>query len=473
MKRDAWIVIVWLCASMLFAQREVNYDEDKVPNYVLPELLQLQNGEKVTSVEQWEKQRRPEIMELFASEVYGRTPTDRIKVTYETITKNPNVLMGKATAWQVRFIFSSGNRSGSRSESEKVNGNENENEIGNGNKGSYGSVSEDETREAILLLYIPNKRKGKVPVFVGYNYNGNHSITHDVTVLYPSTLHLVKELGSPEWERGNQTRRWPLEMIIDRGYAIATMCYHDIFPDNPKMKGRSIITLFTECSDNNTATNEGVGSGSNGTTRHDIGHSACDEWQAIGAWAWGSSRIVDYLETREEIDNDKVAIMGHSRQGKAALWAGAQDERFKVVISNNSGCGGAALFRREFGETIDIINNAFPHWFCGNFQKYNKREPSLPVDQHQLIALIAPRKAYVASAEEDQWADPKGEFLATYHAGPAYRLYGLSAIDSETMPELHAPIMEDIGYHIRAGKHDVTDYDWKQYLDFADKHFKK
>jgi hypothetical protein len=458
---------------MLFAQREVNYDEDKVPNYVLPELLQLQNGEKVTSVEQWEKQRRPEIMELFASEVYGRTPTDRIKVTYETITKNPNVLMGKATAWQVRFTFSSGNRSGSRSESEKVNGNENENEIGNGNKGSYGSVSEDETREAILLLYIPNKRKGKVPVFVGYNYNGNHSITHDVTVLYPSTLHLVKELGSPEWERGNQTRRWPLEMIIDRGYAIATMCYHDIFPDNPKMKGRSVIPLFTGYSANNTATNEGVGSGSNGTTRHDIGHSACDEWQAIGAWAWGSSRIVDYLETREEIDNDKVAIMGHSRQGKAALWAGAQDERFKVVISNNSGCGGAALFRREFGETIDIINNAFPHWFCGNFQKYNKREPSLLVDQHQLIALIAPRKAYVASAEEDQWADPKGEFLATYHAGPAYRLYGLSAIDSETMPELHAPIMEDIGYHIRAGKHDVTDYDWKQYLDFADKHFKK
>jgi hypothetical protein len=360
-------------------------------------------------------------------------------VTYETITKNPNALRGKATAWQVRFTFS----------------------------------SENETREAILLLYIPNKRKGKVPVFVGYNYNGNHSITHDITVLYPPTLHLVKELGSPEWERGNQTRRWPLEMIIDRGYAIATMCYHDIFPDNPRMKGRSVIPLFTVYSANNTAANEGTGLSSTGTTGHDSNQSASDEWQAISAWAWGSSRIVDYLETREEIDSDKIAIMGHSRQGKAALWAGAQDERFKVVISNNSGCGGAALFRREFGETIDIINNAFPHWFCGNFKKYNKREPSLPVDQHQLIALIVPRKAYVASAEEDQWADPKGEFLAAYHAGPVYRLYGLSAIDSETMPELHAPIMGDIGYHIRAGKHDVTDYDWKQYLDFADKHFKK
>ncbi len=438
---------------MLLAQHNVNYDEEKVPKYVLPELLQLQNGEKVTSVEQWEKQRRPEIMELFASEVYGRTPTDRIKVTYETITENPNALKGKATTRQVRFTFSS--------------------EGENGDKGRNGSVSEDETREAILLLYIPNKRKGKVPVFVGYNYNGNHSITHDIKVLYPPTLHLVEELGSPAWERDNQTRRWPLEMIIDRGYAIATMCYHDIFPDNPSMKERSVIPLFTGYSSNNRPTNEKTGSGSTGTTGQDSSQSASDEWQAIGAWAWGSSRIVDYLETQKEIDSDKIAIMGHSRQGKAALWAGAQDERFKVVISNDSGCGGAALFRREFGETIEIINNTFPHWFCDNFQKYNKREPSLPIDQHQLIALIAPRKAYVASANEDLWADPKGEFLSAYHAGPVYRLYALSAIDSDTMPKLHAPIMEDIGYHIRAGKHDVTDYDWKCYLDFADKHFKK
>ncbi len=441
MKKNVGILIAWLCASILFAQHEANYDEEKVPKYVLPELLQLQNGEKVKSVEQWEKQRRPEIMELFASEVYGRTPTDQIQVTYEMVTENPNALRGKATARQVRFVFSS--RDGS------------------------------ETREAILLMYIPNKRKGKVPVFVGYNFNGNHSITHDITVLYPPTLHLVKELDRPEWERGNQTHRWPLEMIIDRGYAIATMCYHDIFPDNPRMKERSVIPLFTGYPANNTTTNEGAGLASTGTTKHDTNSTASDEWQALGAWAWGSSRIVDFLETQNEIDSDKIAIMGHSRQGKAALWAGAQDKRFKVVISNDSGCGGAALFRREFGETINIINNAFPHWFCGNFQKYNKREPSLPVDQHQLIALIAPRKAYVASAEEDLWADPKGEFLSAYHAGPVYRLYGLSAIDSETMPELHAPIMEDIGYHIRAGKHAVTDYDWECYLDFADKHFKK
>ena len=417
MKRNIGLLIVWLCAALLFSQRNVNYDESKVSSYVLPELLKTESGTAVTTVEQWEKQRRPELMELFASRVYGRTPTDEIGVTYELISENNNAMGGKATSRQVRFIFSNGK----------------------------------ETREAILLLYLPNKAKGKVPVFVGYNYKGNHSTTLDKTIVFSPVFHLVKGPEHPDWERGNQMNRWPLEKIIDRGYAIATMCYHDIFPDNPQLKERSIIPLFSG---------------------YVPGEMTGDEWQALGAWAWGSSRIVDYLETEERIDEDKIAIMGHSRQGKAALWAGAQDDRFRVVISNNSGCGGAAIFRREFGETIDIINNAFPHWFCENFRQYNKREQSLPVDQHQLIALIAPRKAYVASAVEDQWADPKGEFLAAYHAGPVYRLYGLSAIESDEMPAVHDPIMQDVGYHIREGIHDVTDYDWERFMDFADKHFK-
>jgi len=419
MKRNTALPIVWIFAtavSMLFAQRNVNYDEEKVPKYELPELLQLENGGKVENVQQWEKQRRPELIELFASRIYGHTPANKIDVTYEVVTDNSNAMGGKATARQVRFIFSNGS----------------------------------EKREAILLLYLPNDAKGKVPVFVAYNFKGNHSTTNDITVLYSPMFHLVKEPEHSDWVRGNQANRWPYEMIIDRGYAIATMCYHDIFPDDPKFKERSIIPLFPG---------------------YDPQNSTPDEWQAIGAWAWGSSRIVDFLETQEEIDSNKIAIMGHSRQGKAALWAGAQDERFKVVISNNSGCGGAALFRREYGETIDIINSSFPHWFCENFREYNKREQSLPVDQHQLIALIAPRKAYVASAKEDQWADPRGEFLSTYHAGPVYRLYGLSTIESNEMAELHTPIIRDVGYHIRAGKHDVTEYDWERYMDFADMHF--
>ena len=408
--------MMWLFASLVNAQQTVNYDESKVSAYLLPELLKCKNGVMVTTAEQWEKQRRPKLLNLFASQIYGRTPAENIDVTYEVLTEDTEALGGKATGKQVRFTFSNGTKK----------------------------------TEAILLLYIPNKPKSKVPVFIGYNFKGNHSTITDSTIFYSPALHLLKEPDHPDWKRGNQSSRWSYEKIIDRGYAVATMCYHDIYPDNPELKDHSVISLFRG---------------------YDSGKTTPGEWQSIGAWAWGSSRIVDFLETQQQIDTDKIALMGHSRLGKAALWAAAQDQRFHIVISNNSGCGGAALFRRKFGETTEIINNAFPHWFCENFRQYNNKEELLPVDQHQLLALIAPRKVYVASAQEDLWADPEGEFLSAYHAGPAYRLYGLEAIDTDKMPEQHKPIMGDIGYHLRGGKHDVTDYDWEQFLDFADKHF--
>ncbi|MDL2304193.1 acetylxylan esterase [Bacteroides sp. OttesenSCG-928-D19] len=410
------VLMSLLITAGVFAQRDVNYDESKVPAYVLPDVLLLQNGKKVETKEQWETERRPEVLELFTSQMYGRTPVEKIKVRYETLTENPNDLGGKATSRQVKFIFSNGQK-----------------EI-----------------EAILLMYIPNKPKGKVPVFVGYNFKGNHSITLDTTVYYPPVFHLVREADHPDWVRGNQANRWCIEKIIDRGFALATMCYHDIFPDKEGLKDHSIVSLF---------------SGYNPASK------APDEWQAIGAWAWGSSRIADYLETEKRIDATKIAIMGHSRQGKAALWAGAQDTRFQIVISNDSGSGGAALSKRVFGETVAIVSSIKPAWFCPAFNQYRGREADLPFDQHELLALIAPRKLYVASAEDDQWADPRGEFLSAYYAGSVYKLYGLSVLPSDQMPIIHQPIMEDVGYHIRSGKHDVTDYDWERFMDFADKHF--
>ncbi len=419
----ALAVGILLAVSAGGQEFKANYDEDRVPEYTLPDPLAPGADDKKIGPKRWRKRRRGEILDLFREHVYGRAPGRPDAMTFEVFDVDENALDGLATRKQVE-VRPTGDR---------------------------------DDLHIDVLTYLPNDAKGPVPTFLTLNFFGNHSIHADPGIrmsqswLRDNDDYGVVDNRPTEKSRGVRSSRWAVEMILERGYGLATIYYGDIDPDFHDGFQNGAHPLFY----------------ADGQTE-----PKPDEWGSIAAWAWGLSRALDYLETDEEVDHKRVAVMGHSRLGKTSLWAGAEDERFAMVISNDSGCGGAALARRAVGETVGRINTSFPHWFCGNHRQYNENEAALPVDQHELIALIAPRPVYVASAEGVCWADPRGVFLSCKHASPVYRMLGTEGLPADDMPAVDHPVQGQIGYHVRSGGHDVKDFDWEQYLSFADKHLR-
>ena len=418
---------LWLCCASLlpivtdigYGQEpaDTNYDESKVPRYVLPDPLVCFDGRKVTDAAMWRDVRRPEIVRAFAEHIYGRTPEVKTSLNFEVTASEGNALDGLAVRKEVRIrLFDAA-----------------------------------DAPWIDLLLYLPNKARGPVPAFLGLNY-GNQGVHPDPQIT-PSRNAVCG--------RGEHAHRWPLELLLQRGYAVASFHGGDIELDRHGSGCRF--------------TTDGWKKGIRNYVMQQADRSelAADEWGSIGAWAWGLSRALDYLETDSSIDAKRVAVFGHSRTGKTALWAGAQDKRFALVVSNNSGQGGAALARRRYGESVKASYSLSGIWYCRNYEKYGHNESALPVDAHLLIASIAPRPVYVASAEKDRWADPRGEFLAARHAEPAYQLFGRTGVGVEEMPAVNHPVGHCVGYHIRSGDHEITSYDWQQYLDFADKHLRR
>lgn len=415
--------VILLSSQAMSQIRPPNYEEALVPKFALPHVLEGKDGVRIASREAWPAHREY-LVNLLASNEYGFAPRDRVDMTVEKIDD------------------------GSYSRQEGVDDSIRRRQYAVTLTRDGRSVRID------LLVWSPRTPPTKVGCFLGLNFRGNQSTSDDPNVRITTSWCDARHPGvvnnrATEASRANQGERWPIRDVVGAGYAVATAHYCDIDPDYDDGFENGVHALFPEfrCS-----------------------NEYPDRWGTIATWAWGLSRLADALEKIEDVDGDRLMIVGHSRLGKTALWAGANDERFKLVISNNSGCGGAALSKRCYGESVAAINRSFPHWFNRNFRSYNDAEETMPFDQHQLIAAIAPRPVYIASASRDRWADPLGELLSGHFASPAYELFGKQGLAAIELPEVNCSIGDSIGYHLRKGEHDLLPYDWQQFVAFAQKH---
>jgi hypothetical protein len=402
-----------------------NYDEAKVPAYTMLDPLRMEDGAAVTTAKAWWDERRPQILRLFEENIYGKTPSNaQVPLRAHVVEEDDHALGGTAIREQIDLYF---------------------------------TVAGSDGAKMRLLVYLPVHARRRVPVILGLNFDGNQAVMDDAGI-EPSLVWVksketgrIERVAADAATRGSRVQQWQVQKILARGYGVATAYYGDLEPDFKGMSLDSVRALFG-----------------------DVEAPAGDSWGAIGAWAWGLSRAVDYLETDRRVDGKRIAVTGHSRLGKAADWAAAQDVRIAALLSTESGKGGQSIQRRGLGESVYHLEHSFPYWFCPNYARWVGKDQAIPADGNLLLSLIAPRPLYVASAEGDEWSDPKGEFLSAVSASRVYALLRVRGLPSDTMPAVDAPLDEagyQVAYHVRSGKHDVTAFDWDQYLNFLDLHF--
>jgi len=393
----------------------INYDESKVPSYTLPDPLILKNGKKIKDPEVWFNQRRPEILSLFETDQFGKVP-DRQNISFDVFEKGKTVYNGKAIRKQVTIYF----------------------------------TEETSRYKADLLIYLPANASKSPPLFLKIGFSPNSLTVNDPGV--KQGMMWNREGKRIPTSEGRSLGFFDVEKFITQGIGVAFIYYGDIEPDFP----------------------EGIKYGIRGHyLRPDQNYSKRDEWGAISAWSWGLSCVMDYLQTDQQINSEQVALFGVSRLGKTVLWTGARDERFGMVIASCSGEGGAALSRRQYGETIKhmIDSTRYFYQFCANRAQYGDDPNSCPVDAHMLIALLAPRPLLLQTGDTDYWSDPKGEFVAAVAAGPVYDLLGKKGLETDEWPPPGTPILNDLGYYMHSGGHGALPADYDIFIDFIKMHF--
>ncbi len=379
-----------------------------------PDPLRAEDGKTVTTAQEWRNLRAPELRAKFQQEMFGMVPIPPKGFSTRVFFEDKGALEGKATLKEIEVS------------------------------------AESPVLKARLLVVIPNGEGGPYPVFLGMNFKGNHAVLGDERIAVPEWM------TGKEAERGTDVKSWPIGEIVSRGYAFACFFSGDFVRDDPAIATQRVKEFSAP---EGTAPESAPGT--------------------LACWAWGFSRMVDVLEKQTAIDSKRIAVVGHSRNGKASLFAAAMDERIALAIPTQAGCGGTAPSRlpvqvldpkngRPPHETVAIITTKFPHWFCGKFNAVGEDVSKLTFDQHELVALCAPRPVLFSCAVSDTWSNPSGQFAMLLGADPVYRLICGEGVAFQQMPEVGRLMPSRLGYFIRPGGHSMNETDWLAWLDYAD-----